>query len=81
MAESPSEALGRVFSELERLLKDPRVAEALAAKSVNISLALVACDGLRAYLEGHLGRAAEDLGTAAEEIASRHRRASLEKPS
>lgn len=81
MSESPVDALDRVFAELERLLKDPHVGEALAARSVNISLALVACDGLRAYLAGQHGRAAEDLGTAAEEIGARHRRASLEKPS
>lgn len=78
---APRDALAHAFSELERLLKDPEVGAALADKTVNISLALVACDGLRAYLEGRHARAAEDLATAAEEIAARHRRASEESPS
>ncbi|HRH00715.1 MAG TPA: hypothetical protein PLR99_30945 [Polyangiaceae bacterium] len=78
---APPEALARAFSELERLLKDPEVGTALADSGVNISLALVACDGLRAYLEGRHARAAEDLATAAEEIAARYRRASQESPS
>lgn len=78
---APPEALARAFAELERLLKDPEVGTALADSGVNISLALVACDGLRAYLEGRDARAAEDLATAAEEIAARYRRASQESPS
>ncbi len=78
---SAAGALERVLDELEALLKDPRTAEALAPKAVNTSLALVAFDGLRAYLEGRHGAATEELETAAEEIGARHRRASTEKPS
>lgn len=81
MTSAQSPDLGRLLGDVERLLKTPRVAESLATRSVNVSLALVALDGLRAYLEGEHGRAAEELGTAAEEIAARHRRASTEKPS
>jgi hypothetical protein len=69
-----SKALGEIqdlFEELTTLLKNPDVGAELAAKGVNISLAMVAADGLRAYLEGDKARAAEDLGTAAEEIATR----------
>ncbi|HQY60339.1 MAG: hypothetical protein IPF92_04395 [Myxococcales bacterium] len=73
--------LEHAFSELERLLKDREVGCALAERGLNVSLALVACDGLRAYLDGHHARAAEDLATAAEEIAARYRRASHESPS
>ncbi|MEO6419260.1 MAG: hypothetical protein ABIP39_07635 [Polyangiaceae bacterium] len=60
-----------VFDELDVLLKNPEVGAALAEKGVNVSLAMVAADGLRAYLQGNKARAHEDLSTAAEEIASR----------
>jgi hypothetical protein len=72
-----------LLSELETLLKNPDVGAELAGQGVNVSLALVAADGLRAYLAGDKPRAAEELGTAAEEIAARLK-ASLElkgKPS
>lgn len=74
--------LREVFEDLEALLKNPEVGAELAERGVNISLAMVAADGLRAYLEGDRARAAEDFGTAAEEIASRlaHSRAG-EEPS
>lgn len=75
MAEpSPSKALAEIddlFEELTTLLKNPDVGAELAEKGINISLAMVAADGLHAYLRGDKARAAEDLGTAAEEIASR----------
>ncbi len=60
-----------LFDELDTLLKNPDAGAVLAAKGVNISLAIVAADGLRAYLHGDKARAAEELRTAAEEIASR----------
>lgn len=60
-----------VLDDLEVLLKRPDVGEALAARGVNISLAIVAADGLRAYIAGDKARAAEDLGTAVEEITAR----------
>jgi hypothetical protein len=78
MVTAQTTELAPVLGELERLLKSPSVAETLA-RAVNVSLALVALDGLRAYLKH--GLAAEELGTAAEEIAARHKRARTEKPS
>ena len=76
-----SPELARLLGDVEKVLKDPTTAASLSDKGVNVSLALVALHGLRAYVEGHPGQAAEDLGTAAEEIATRHRRASTEKSS
>jgi hypothetical protein len=63
--------LADVFRDLETLLKNPEVGEVLAGRGVNISLAMVAADGLQAYLRGEKAKAAEELATAAEEIASR----------
>lgn len=63
--------LDDLFKELDELLKRPEAAEAFAARGVNTSIALVAAHGLLAYLQGDRERAAEDLGTAAEEVASR----------
>jgi hypothetical protein len=60
-----------LFSELDQLLKNADVATALAEQGINISVALVAADGLRAYLRGDKAQAADDLGTVAEEIRSR----------
>lgn len=60
-----------VFDELDVLLKNPEVGAALAESGVNVSLAMVAADGLRAYLQGNKVRAQEDLSTVAEEIAAR----------
>jgi hypothetical protein len=63
--------LDDLFDELDQLLKNPDAGAALAEKGVNVSLAMTAADGLRAYLKGDKARAAEELGTAAEEIATR----------
>ena len=60
-----------LFDDLDSLLKNGDVLAALTERGVNASLAMVAADGLRAYLKGEKARAAEDLSTAAEEIASR----------
>jgi hypothetical protein len=60
-----------VLDELDTLLKNADVGAALAARGVNISLALVASSGLRAYLGGDKARAAEEFDTVAEEIAVR----------
>jgi hypothetical protein len=74
--------LDDLLAELDLLLKNPDAGAALAEKGVNVSLALVAADGLRAYLHGDKARAAEELGTAAEEIAARLKLSSrTEKPS
>ena len=63
--------LGEVLDDLDGLLKNPDVGSALAARGVNVSLALTAAYGLRAYLRGDKATAIEDLSTAAEEIAAR----------
>jgi hypothetical protein len=60
-----------LFDELDALLKNREVGIELAEKGLNISLAIVAADGLRAYLHGDKEKAAEELSTAAEEIATR----------
>jgi hypothetical protein len=67
----PTQELGDVLDELEDLLKNGDVVESLSNKGINASLALVAIDGLRAYLEGRKAEAADDLGTVAEEIRGR----------
>lgn len=77
---SPLEELMDVLSEVETLLKNQEVSAALAEKGVNSSLAMVALDGLRAYVSGDKARAAEDLGTFAEEVAGRLALASGEQP-
>ncbi len=63
--------LDALFDELDQLLKNPDAGAVLADRGINVSLAIVAADGLRAYLHGDKARAAEELGTAAEEIAAR----------
>ena len=60
-----------LFDELDMLLKNAEAGAVLAEKGVNVSLAIVAADGLRAYLHGDKARAAEELSTAAEEITTR----------
>lgn len=77
---TPIDELMDVLSEVETLLKNPDVEQALAAKGVNTSLAMVALDGFRAYLSGDKARAAEDLGTFAEEVAGRLALASGKQP-
>lgn len=62
-----------VFDDLDALLKNPDVTAALDARGVNVSLALTAAYGLRAYLHGDKATAIEDLSTVAEEIAARSR--------
>jgi hypothetical protein len=60
-----------VLDDLDTLLKNNEVGSELSALGVNISLALTAAAGLRAYLHGNKHAAIEDLGTAVEEIAAR----------
>jgi hypothetical protein len=60
-----------LFDELDEVLKKPEIVAHLTEKGINTSLALLIADGLRAYLEGKKQEAADDLGTAAEEIAAR----------
>jgi hypothetical protein len=70
-AKGPLGELSTVLGELDTLLKNPDVGAALAERGVNISLALVGVEGLRAYLEGDKQRAAEEFGTLAEEVTAR----------
>jgi hypothetical protein len=70
-----------LFDELDALLKNRDVGIELADKGVNISLAIVAADGLRAYLHGDKEKAAEELSTAAEEISTRLARGGGSLPS
>ena len=68
---SPLEELSDALQDIETLLKNPDVESALAAKGVNSSLAMVVLDGMRAYVEGDKAKAAEELGTFAEEVKGR----------
>ena len=63
--------LREVFEDLDALLKNPEVGSELAARGVNVSLAIVAAEALVAYVEGDRERAAEDFDTVAEEIKTR----------
>jgi hypothetical protein len=60
-----------VLEDLVTLLKRSEVGAELTARGVNVSLAIVGAEGLAAYIHGDKARAADDLGTVAEEIASR----------
>ncbi len=71
VAVDPKAQLEAVLDDLEALLKSGEVIGALTTSGVNASLALLAAGGLRAYLAGKKAEAAEDLGTAAEEIRGR----------
>lgn len=63
--------LDDVLDDLDELLKRNDVGAVLAERGINISLALTAANGLRAYLAGDKATAIDDLGTVAEEIAAR----------
>jgi hypothetical protein len=67
----PLGELNDALDELDTLLKNPDVGAALADRGVNISLALVGVEGLRAYIAGEKERAAEEFSTLAEEVSSR----------
>jgi hypothetical protein len=71
LAIDPTREIGEAFDDLEDLLKNGDVVGALSARGINTSLALVAVQGLRAYLTGNKAQAADDLGTVAEEIKAR----------
>jgi hypothetical protein len=70
-AETAGDELAEILDELDSVLKRPEVAGHLTARGINTSLALLIADGLRAYIEGRKKDAADDLSTAAEEIAAR----------
>jgi hypothetical protein len=67
----PTAELRAVLDDLEALLKNGDVIAALTEKGVNASIALLAASGLSSYLGGKKAEAADDLGTAAEEIRGR----------
>ncbi|MDP3276660.1 MAG: hypothetical protein Q8Q09_15790 [Deltaproteobacteria bacterium] len=72
--DSAVRALGEiddVLDDLDALLKRNDVGAELSNRGINISLALTAANGLRAYLRGDKVTAIDDLGTVAEEIAAR----------
>lgn len=60
-----------VLESLRQLLQRGDTVAELTQRGVNVSLALVAVDGLRHYLAGERERAGEDFATVAEEIAHR----------
>lgn len=64
----------RLLSDIEALLKNPNLGVELGQRGINASIALVAVQGLVAYVEGNRLRAQEDLATAAEEILARMER-------
>jgi hypothetical protein len=68
-----SRELETMLAEMVTLLKNPDVVAALTKRGVNASLALLAVDGLTAYLTGEKRQAADDLRTVAEEIEGRLR--------
>jgi hypothetical protein len=70
MASIDSEIAG-AFDDLETLLKNGDVVEALSNRGVNASIALTAVEALRAYLEGRKAEAADELHMVAEEIRGR----------
>jgi hypothetical protein len=63
--------LDEVLEDLVTLLKKPEVGADLAASGVNVSLAIVAAEGLLAYVHGDKARAVEDWLTVAEEVRAR----------
>lgn len=67
----PTRELDALLDELAGVLKSPDVVGALADRGVNASLALLAIDGLHAYLTGDKRQAADDLKTVGEEIEGR----------
>lgn len=66
--------MSRLLTEVEELLKQPSVAFELGKRRVNASIALLAVQGLVAYMNGDERRASDDLQTAFEEIKARRER-------
>lgn len=70
--ESVTREIDELFDEIVDLLKNPDVQHVLVERRVNPSIAMVAVDGLRAYLKGDKEGAIEDLSVAVEEITQRY---------
>ena len=68
---SPLQEIDDVFEELETLLKNPEAGAALTAKGVNTSLAMLALDGLAAYLRGEKDKALDELQQFVDEVKAR----------
>jgi hypothetical protein len=68
---TPLGEIDDVLEELETLLKNPEVGAALAGKGVNTSLAILAMDGLAAYLRGDKNMAVDELSQFVEEVKAR----------
>ncbi len=66
--------IARLLGDVEGLLKHPSVSVELGNRGINASIALLAVQGLTAYVEGNRLRAQEDFATAAEEILTRMER-------
>jgi hypothetical protein len=66
--------IARLLNDVEGLLKHPSVSVELGNRGINASIALLAVQGLTAYVEGNRLRAQEDFATAAEEILARMER-------
>jgi hypothetical protein len=71
LSERALRELDDAIDDLESLLKNNDVGSTLSARGVNISLALTAVAGLRAYVRGQKMDALADFETVAEEIATR----------
>jgi hypothetical protein len=69
-----------VFDELDVLLKNADVGAELAARGINVSLALTLIEGVRAYFRGDKEQAILELGTATDEIAARLARSRSGEP-
>lgn len=64
--------LKRMLSEIESMLKEGGVVASLTSRGINASIALLAVQGLRAYvIENDKAQAAQDFSTVAEEIFGR----------
>jgi hypothetical protein len=61
----------RLLREIESLMKHPSVAVELGQRGVNSSIAILAVQGLSAYVEGQRARALDDFATVADEIRAR----------
>ena len=78
---TPLSEIDDVLADLETLLKNPDVGAALADKGVNTSLAMLAMDGLAAYLRADKPKAIEEMTTFVEEVSARMKETAKGKPS
>jgi hypothetical protein len=64
----------RLLEDAASLLKNPQFAIDFGRRGINTSVALIAIQGVVAYLRGDKARAVEDLSTAVDEIRARGER-------